>query len=89
MYKLQSCNQFLQCKENELRIDVYHKQSLWNCFSNLLLFGPCGDMFKVISDIIAHCYEISISAMQRKWIVHWYLSYAIIMEENVWLIYYS
>ena len=31
----------------------------------------------------------SISAMGRKWIVHWCLSWAIIMEENVLIIYYA
>ena len=42
-------------------------------------------MVKVISDIIAHCYDLgiteqSISGIERKWIVHWCLSWAIIME---------
>ena len=28
------------------------------CLSNLLQSEPCSDMFKVISDIMAHWYEI-------------------------------
>ena len=27
------------------------------CLSNLLQLEPCNDMFKVISDIMAHCYD--------------------------------
>ena len=28
------------------------------CVSNLLQLEPCNDMFKVISDIMAHCYDM-------------------------------
>ena len=28
------------------------------CVSNLLQLKPCNDMFKVISDIMAHCYDM-------------------------------
>ena len=66
------------------------------CLINLLQLEPCNDMIEVISDIwhIVMIYEIllslqSIFAMQRKWIVHWCLSLAKIMEENVSVIYYS
>ena len=53
------CNWFLQCKENELCIDVYHKQSLWNEFlSNLLQLEPRIVIFKVICDIMAHWYDM-------------------------------
>ena len=50
-------------------------------------------MFKVISDIMVHCYDmwntIINIAQQRKWIVHLYLSEAFNMEEDVFVIYYS
>ena len=52
-------NQLLQCKENELCIDVYNEQSyIGKCLSNLLQFEPCKDMFKVISDVMAHWYDM-------------------------------
>ena len=106
-------NQFLECNENELCIDVYYKQSLWNkmfwvitvmsnlsnlwnkmfwvitynycafmfiisnhygikCVSNLLQLEPCNDMFKVISDIMAHCNVMWNTSNQflEKWIMH-------------------
>ena len=69
---------FLQCKENELCIDVYQSNHYGRkCVSNLLQLEPCNDMFKVISDIIAQSYDMwniitSINfCIERKWIVHW------------------
>ena len=54
------CSSFLQCKENELCIDVYHKQSLWNEFlSNLLQLEPrIVVMLKVFSDLMEHWYDM-------------------------------
>ena len=53
---------FLHWKENDLCIDIYHKQSLWKkCLSYLLQVEPCNVMFKVISDIIAYWYEIGMT----------------------------
>ena len=50
---------FLQCKENELCIDVYQSNHYGRkCVSNLLQLEPCNDMFKVISDIIAQSYDM-------------------------------
>ena len=51
-------NQFLQCKESELRIDVYQKQSWNKMCSNIIQLETCNDMFKVISDIMVHCYDM-------------------------------
>ena len=46
-------------KEIDLYIDVYHKQHYGiKCLSNLLQLEPCDGMFKVISDIMAHWYEM-------------------------------
>ena len=53
------CNLFLQCKENELCIDVYRSNDYGRkCHSNLLQLEPCNHIFKVISDIMAHSYEM-------------------------------
>ena len=57
------------------------------CFRNLLQLEPCNVMFKLISDMMTHWYDMwntlviaLISPMQRKWFVHWCLSSAIMME---------
>ena len=43
-------------KQNDLCIDVYHYGI--ECLSNRLQWEPCSVMFKVISDIMAHWYDI-------------------------------
>ena len=54
-----NCNVFLQCKGNELCVDVYHKQSFWmNMLSKLLLLVTCIDTFEVLSDIMAQWYDM-------------------------------
>ena len=45
--------------------------------SNLVQLEPCNDMLKVISDIMAHCYDMWNAIIC---IVHWCLSWAMIME---------
>ena len=34
------------------------------CVSNLLQLEPCNDMFKVISDIMEHCYDLWITIIR-------------------------
>ena len=69
----------LQCKENDAFIDVYHKQSLWNKMSKQsITLMSCLKWFLTEWCIGMIC-EIQfllqlISAMQRKWFVHWCLS---------------
>ena len=46
----------MQCKENDLWIEVYNYGI--KCHSNLLQLEPCTAMFKVISDIMAHWYDM-------------------------------
>ena len=55
------------------------------CLSNLLQLESWSVVLKVISDIMAHWYDLWntmqwISAMERKWFAHWCLSKAIIVE---------
>ena len=49
---------FLQCRENHLCMDVYHKQWWKKCLSNLLHLERFDGMIKVISDIMAHWYRL-------------------------------
>ena len=44
---------------HELCIDVYHSNYYgMKCVTNLEQLEPCNNMFKVISDIMAHCYDM-------------------------------
>ena len=53
------CNEFLQWKEIDLCIDVYHNHHEGiTCLSNLLLLEQCNVMYKVISDIMVYCYYL-------------------------------
>ena len=58
------------------------------CINNLSQLEKCNVMLKVISDIVAHCYDLwntRIKAINfcidRNWIVHWCLSWAAIIIE--------
>ena len=57
------------CKQIELCNHVYHHWIKW--LTNLLPVEPCSGMYKVISDIMAHCYHmwiIIVIAMQCWWL---------------------
>ena len=63
---------------------------------NLLQWEPCNVMYKVISDIMEHWYDVWNSidiainfSNAMKSFVHWCSSSAIIMEKDVLVIYYS
>ena len=75
MIKTLIINKFLQCKENELKFLMIIISNHYGrkCLINLLQLEPCNDIFKVISDIMAHWFEIIIpyhnklnAAIQRK-----------------------
>ena len=49
----------IDVQKKYLRIDVYHKQSLWNEMSyNILGLEPCNFLYKLISDIMEHWYDM-------------------------------
>ena len=57
---------------------IKSKQYGIKCLSNILQSEQCNVIFKVISEIMAHWYEMWIqfflqlvSAQERKWFVHW------------------
>ena len=57
--EIQLLLQFVQSKENDLCIDVYHGNHYGiKCLSILLQLVPCINMFKVISDIMARWYDM-------------------------------
>ena len=70
---------FCNAKKMKLCIDIYHRQSLWKkCLCNLLQLEPCNNMFKVISDIMAHSYEM--------WYIITAINYCIAIKMNCALI---
>ena len=69
--------------QKDFCIDVNHKHHYGiKCLRNLLQLEPCNDMFKVISDIMAHWYDI----WKIQLLLYLFLAFNSSMQRNYWCI---